>query len=598
MTLAERYADSFFEPSHGGFIRFVRAIVDCPGSWRIFIAFLVGLLLCSIAPLSRAAIITVGAEAGCSAANLSAAISLASATVEADEIRLNFANESNYTNTQLLIRDFGTALKGELSIVGGFSSCADTTPILTPVAVAGAPGNPIFQIDTLAGDSIVTLRNLILRFGGRGLVIEGNSTVTLDNTEVRSNSGPGITISGGADLVLGGASGQGRISNNTTSGFGGGIDCRGAGIEAINASISGNQANSGGGGGIYASSCVVVLEKDAFVSGNSAIDGGGIYADRGSIVVFSGTSEGLPSLGGNSASDDGGGLYAKNAGTLVAFINARVVANSAANRGGGIFVDENGTVSMEGTAASCRRPLSATTNDECSQLHGNELTSGNLGAAIFAGNGAGLFLTRTFIERNSGTGALIHVSGSSTRANLEGLSVSENDVRHLYVVNGGANMTTGFVSANGNTYACADPEPCDAGIAQLDSAASLSLHSSIYWPAAGVSGDGTGILTGKCLMVSSGTGLAGVLPNTTTGIDPLFVDPSTGNLRIPGNSPAVDYCDESDYSALTTDIDIQERGQDWPGNPDGSPGIAGGLFDLGMDELTLPEELFSDGFEA
>ena len=68
---------------------------------------------------------------------------------------------------------------------------------------------------------------------------------------------------------------------------------------------------------------------------------------------------------------------------------------------------------------------------------------------------------------------------------------------------------------------------------------------------------------------------------------------TAGNLRVSPNSPAVDYCDAFNYLPQHFDGDHEARGFDLSFNANGSPGVAGGLYDLGFDEV---RPLFADGF--
>lgn len=549
-------------------------------------AVLLGLLL----EPTAAAVIRVGAAPECTVSSLEAAVILASSTVESDEIRLNYGEGTLYDDTAITLTDFGNGARGALSFVGGFGGCTDDTAASTPVVVRGTAGAPVFTLNTSTSDSIVTFRNLTLRDSGtNGLVIGGNSTVTMDNARSLSHGGSGVRITSGASLELLGVS---RIENNTTSGFGGGIFCQDSTVNIMAASIGNNAADSGGGGGIYASNCDLDIARSGFLSGNTAIDGAGIYADRGSTVTIQGDADGRPAVNVNAASDDGGAIYAKNAGTSVVVYNGRFDGNDAVSRGGALFIGEGATLLMNATERSCRVPTAPPgVRDDCSTMLGNTLAAGGLGVALYVDQGATAVVARTYLEGNEGGDSLIHALDADTAVFLEGLSVWDNPVTVLQDVRDGAHLSSSFVSSARNLRDVMG-SPVDADVLQV-SGATAEMYSSVY---AGGSFLGTSGLSGRCVMGSIATPLVDGIDFFTLESSPGFVDPDNGNLRLSAASPALDYCDDSGYSPLWNDIDLQARGVDLQVNPDGSPGVPGGLFDLGFDELV--DSLFADRFES
>jgi hypothetical protein len=97
-----------------------------------------------------------------------------------------------------------------------------------------------------------------------------------------------------------------------------------------------------------------------------------------------------------------------------------------------------------------------------------------------------------------------------------------------------------------------------------------------------------------CLVTSTTTGLpAGA--EFVTVVDPQYLDLLEGDLRPRPGSPAVDYCDTFRYVPTQADILLAGRSHDHPLNPNGFPGVAGGVQDAGAYEQ---HELFADGFET
>jgi predicted outer membrane repeat protein len=557
---------------------------------RRILSHLFVLVLASLASQAAfAAIIHVGADGGCDAGTLEAAVTQAAATPEADEIRLNYGEGTLYDDTALVLTDFGSGAKGALSFVGGFGGCSDTTPSPTPVEIRGTPTSPVITVNTAGASSVVTLRNVELRNSGtHGLVISGNSTVTMDNADSVNNSGSGVRITGSlAWLDLINAS---RITNNTTSGYGGGIYCQGATVNIIAGIVNDNSASSGGGGGIYASNCALEVRKAGFISGNVAIDGGGIYADQGASITITGAADGRPAINVNTATDDGGAIYAKNPGTSVVVTNGRFDGNEAVSRGGAIFTSEGVLLIMSADESRCRLPTAApSVPTRCSTMLNNTMSAGGQGAAIYAASGSTSYLAHTYLHSNEGE-SLVYVTDTGTEVYLEGLAMWNNAVEFLQDVGNSAFLSSAFVSGAHNRYD-ASGTPTDADVLQLGSA-TAEIHSSVYQ---GGSFLGTSGLSGRCLLASISTPLVAGVDHFTLNSDPGFIDAVGGNLRLTSDSPAVDYCDDSAYSAIWDDIDMQQRGIDEATNPDGDPGVTGGLFDLGFDELV--DSIFGDRFE-
>jgi hypothetical protein len=82
---------------------------------------------------------------------------------------------------------------------------------------------------------------------------------------------------------------------------------------------------------------------------------------------------------------------------------------------------------------------------------------------------------------------------------------------------------------------------------------------------------------------------------SVVAVDPRFAAPAQGDLHLHPQSPAVDFCNIAAYAPAHGDGDGQARGFDLGSNPNGTPGVPGGLFDLGFDEV---RPLFADGFET
>jgi hypothetical protein len=105
--------------------------------------------------------------------------------------------------------------------------------------------------------------------------------------------------------------------------------------------IANNSAPRGRAGGLslYVYSTASVTLDHCTISGNTATDGGGLYAlGKGNLYVFNST------ISGNTATTGhGGGVFAKSSGGLVDLFNVTVADNAAAGKGGGLYVSPLGT---------------------------------------------------------------------------------------------------------------------------------------------------------------------------------------------------------------------------------------------------------------
>lgn len=250
-------------------------------------------------------------------------------------------------------------------------------------AIAAAGPNP--------GDDGVTfasaLDNGTINLGGTELAVRGDVRIT----------GPGatrLTISAGTlSRVISFAAGESRLSGLTltggySAGNGGGIfNDAGSNLRLSWVVLSGNSALNGSG--IYSAGSLTI--SDSSITGNSSLNGGvggGVFVGAGTLVMDSST------ISGNSAAAGAGGLM--NAGSLEAF-NSTFSGNSITVAGDGGGISNSGTLTL----------LNST-------VAGNTTTAG--------GNGAGIHNTGTLAIGNStiawnttgapGSGAGVWNSGS------------------------------------------------------------------------------------------------------------------------------------------------------------------------------------------
>ncbi len=189
------------------------------------------------------------------------------------------------------------------------------------------------QRGMLLGNQAVCINGEVSNNNGGGIYLQYESWSTLNDITIKDNGpvneGGGIYIEGGCWLS------NLKIENNIAQ-TGGGIFANSIAFEEATISsceISDNVA-TGNGGGMY-----IFYSSDGNhisntkISGNTAINGAGIYIDTDS--PFNGNDFFNTEISNNFASNTGGGIFSLNTGVLN-FSKVSIV-NNIANFAGGIF---------------------------------------------------------------------------------------------------------------------------------------------------------------------------------------------------------------------------------------------------------------------
>lgn len=210
------------------------------------------------------------------------------------------------------------------------------------------------------------------------------------------------------------------ISDNTSSGNGGGLDSNDT-LIMRNSSLWRNNAVRGGGisnwGGQMTLSAVTL-------GSNTARNGGGLFQHGGgSNIVASTISE-------NSANEHGGGLYLEdilgaNSNNWLSIADSQIIGNSASLNTAGIFASSayftitNSTLSQNTGMAiylwqTAGQVVGSYLQIAQSSLHDN-------GAGIYQGQGSYLSLTNSTISQNSGWGVFVGIDSTATNLNFSTL---------------------------------------------------------------------------------------------------------------------------------------------------------------------------------
>ena len=190
---------------------------------------------------------------------------------------------------------------------------------------------------------------------GGGLYM-GGGTATISGGAISGNQtdsqgqGGGIYMNGGTctlsnGAVIGGVP-NGTLSYANSAKYGGGIYSSGGTITVKGGKIQYNTASTAGGG-IYTNGArgVVNMEKQtskadilSYIEYNTAQEGGGIYANRGTVNFSDGYIQ------YNHASNAGGGIYVNRSGSDYGILNLKGSANLSYNSvptghdGGGVYL--------------------------------------------------------------------------------------------------------------------------------------------------------------------------------------------------------------------------------------------------------------------
>ncbi|MEH2264703.1 Calx-beta domain-containing protein [Nostoc sp.] len=341
---------------------------------------------------------------------------------------------------------------------------------------------------TLTSGQLTVSEGVIIQgTGANKLIISGNNASRIFNASA-SLSIDGLNITGGN---AGSSNGGGIYSNSN--------------VTVSNSIISGNTTNTNGGG-IYSSSVTV---SNSIISGNTAnTNGGGIYSTTSATVSNS-------TLSGNTASTRGGGIYSSN--TTIS--NSTFSGNTANDNGGGIFSSSlltisNSTISSNRAKNSGGGIYTSNATVSNSTIFGNTADSDNNGT----GNGGGIF-------RSGGT---VNISNSIIAGNID---------------SGNQGPDISGTNFNGNAY---------------------NLIGNLTGKSSGTLGTGTDII------------------NPNPGLKPLGdYGGSTQTHALNFSSPATNAGDPGYSGGLTTD----QRGT-------GFNRIESGRIDIGAFEYVLPKVSF------
>jgi len=396
--------------------------------------------------------------------------------------------------------------------------------------------------------------NTVLNANGRGSVFVFSATYTNANLEV-----DGLTLQNGvAGGIIASTNGNVIISNNTITGNnaerGGGVfasvlssgsitlanntimgnsaDDSGGGVQVYtflgpitcsNNTITGNSANYNGGGGIYANTnSDGITFTNNTITGNSGSFGGGVYVySPGGIITFTNNT-----ITGNLPAYRGGGVNALTNDGSITFTNNTITGNSADESGGGVRTDV------------FKGPITFTNNTITGNntgLGGGVFASARLGSITFTNN----TITGNSADDGGGINLLLFENNDIADFvnNIIWNNIAVSSGSDLYIEN----------DRNGDELAC-----------------TVNLYNNDFDQSI------TGIYMQIPLSIDS---------SNLDNLDPLFVDAYSGDYHLTDLSPCRDTGRLEDAPTEDMDGDVRPLGDE---------------VDIGADEY-VPADIDNDG---
>lgn len=376
-------------------------------------------------------------------------------------------------------------ISNNVSTVGGGIFNLEGSVTLSDSTVATNSEGGLYNYDGTMTLNVVTISDNVNGLSGGGGILNGGGTVDLSDSTITGNTaGSGGGMFNTQSLIGSGSPGTMTLTNSTVTGNSADsntVDSKGGGIwnyaqngEALltllGTTVSGNEAvnsaqgdDRGGGifNGAYGQDDVATTTLiDSFVSSNEAMQGGGIYNDRGLVDASNST------IDHNTASESGGGFNTWR-GTIV-MNGSTIDGNVAGGHGGGLYNAEG--LNPVDLTMSNSTVSNNTASGDGGGLYNRDFT-GVIDNTVFSDNsavgGGGLFVRYNPVTLSHST-----LTGNSATGNGGGLSVLSGGIAEV------ANST---IDGNSAT---------DGGGLYVDGATADVTHSTISGNSASSEGGG------------------------------------------------------------------------------------------------------------
>ncbi len=215
-------------------------------------------------------------------------------------------------------------------------------------------------------------------------------------------------------------------SNSATEAGGGFYGYYYTNIEVYDGIISNNKGGQKGGG-ITNYWFGTLKISNGEIKNNTAVDGGGLYLYANPGEMTGGI------ISGNTATDDGGGVWARETNSIFTIKGGKIEYNTATNNGGGVYVDDNSTVSIidAGKTDSNGNLITGSVNNN---------TAAN-GGGVFVSDGGDLIVHNGHITHNTAKGMTSGVT-TALGTNLD----------YLKGIGGGICVINGVSDSNKSTF--------------------------------------------------------------------------------------------------------------------------------------------------
>jgi CSLREA domain-containing protein len=381
---------------------------------------------------------------------------------------------------------------------------------------------------------------------GNGGAFNSLGSLTISASTITGNSAlnGGAIINQGTSLVVKNS----IISNNTTAGYGGGINnYNGGTISIFNSTISGNSATNGGGGIINSNSNLTITDSvftgnlsatnngagvlntnaNSFLtvsgstfSNNTARNGGALF-NNGTATINSST------ISGNINAVKGAGIYNDSTGVLT-ITDSTISNNASTGNGGGVF---NKGSSLNISKSTISGNTSAANGGGVSNNSAGPVTiSYSMISSNSAASGAGIYnnnsrlnISNSTISGNSGTGYGGGLNNFNCNANT--ISVSNSTISNNSATNGGGGIinTNSSLSVSNSTIYGNTTLGNGGGILNFSGSSTLSVTNSTLSGNSATSGGGiqnnatiNSLVSTIIANSTSGGDFAGNAPSTNT----------------------------------------------------------------------------------
>ena len=358
-------------------------------------------------------------------------------------LNLNIANSSTVSGRKLGIYNNAADLGG--GVYCNNTQTTHTSGAIYENTVSGtAYGGGLFVgagIYELGADASVHSNTSGAANGG-GIAVDGLGFLHVYGSvysNTATTNGGGILGQNGASIII--YDGAKIYSNTATSYFGGGIYINGVNstIEMQGGEIYSNRAPAGNGGGVYGINSATILLTGGEIRANTAINGGGVNIETGSISV-----DGVKFVG-NIATAAGGGLCVKTIGDGLFTVseNVEFTGNTAVDAGAGLQFYACTNATIAGTYVG--NTLTGTNNSAGGAIYIDGNNTATVSALVYGG---ATKETTGNTTSNAQMGGAMYVAKNST------VTFSGTVTECVASVTGGAIANMGTLTFTGTITNC------------------------------------------------------------------------------------------------------------------------------------------------